>query len=156
METFKAKYSILVISISGFAMKLRGIKTTTKRRSESLRAKRQQQGRRGETLFKTSCEYSAGCDAEVYLCVKIKRNGQIVSLTRKNNENGCYQTSKWYVTHFLDLVEVDTKQNKHYPTPIQLTSKNLQGPKEGQKHSGKPNGSDWESGIMNFYQSCQG
>jgi SRF-type transcription factor (DNA-binding and dimerisation domain) len=41
------------------------------------KAKRQQQDRRGESLFKKACEYSAGCDAEVYLCVKIKRNGQI-------------------------------------------------------------------------------
>jgi SRF-type transcription factor (DNA-binding and dimerisation domain) len=53
------------------------MKPTIKRRSESPRAKRQQQDRRGESLFKKACEYSIECDAEVFLGVKIKRNGQI-------------------------------------------------------------------------------
>jgi SRF-type transcription factor (DNA-binding and dimerisation domain) len=66
-------------------MKLQGIKTTMKRRSESPRAKRQQQGRRRESLFKKACEYSAECDAEVYLCVKIKGNGQIFSFNSENS-----------------------------------------------------------------------
>jgi SRF-type transcription factor (DNA-binding and dimerisation domain) len=58
-------------------MKLRKINTATKRRSESPKAKRQQQDRRGESLFKKVYEYSAECDAEVFLGIRFKRNGQI-------------------------------------------------------------------------------
>ena len=62
-----------------------GSDSTAQRRSESARAKRQQQGRRKESLFKKACEYSAECDAEVYLCVKIKRNGQIFFFNSKKS-----------------------------------------------------------------------
>jgi SRF-type transcription factor (DNA-binding and dimerisation domain) len=76
--------SIIFVCVN-YIMKLRKIKTTIKRRSESTRVKRQQQDRRKESLFKKACEYSAKCDAEVYLYVKIKRNSQIFFFNSKNS-----------------------------------------------------------------------
>jgi SRF-type transcription factor (DNA-binding and dimerisation domain) len=56
-------------------MKLRKINTIIKQRSESPKAKRQQQDRRGESLFKKVYEYSVEYNAEVFLGIRIKRNG---------------------------------------------------------------------------------
>lgn len=50
-------------------MKPPKIKTTIGRQSDSAEAKRQQQDRRRETLFKKAYEYSIGCDAEVHLVI---------------------------------------------------------------------------------------
>jgi SRF-type transcription factor (DNA-binding and dimerisation domain) len=58
-------------------MKLRNINTAIKRQLESPKAKRQQQDRRKESLFKKAYEYNIECDAEVFLGIRLKRNGQI-------------------------------------------------------------------------------
>jgi hypothetical protein len=65
-------------------MKLRNINTATKRRSESPKAKRQQQDRRKESLFKKAYEYNTKCEAEVYLGIRIKKNGQIFIFNSEN------------------------------------------------------------------------
>jgi hypothetical protein len=48
--------------------------------------------------------------------------------------------------HFPNLAKVDTKQNRHYPIPIQLTPQDFQCPKEDQKDLGKLNESKREAG----------
>jgi hypothetical protein len=53
------------------------IKVVRRRRLDTRRAKRQQQTRRKDNLFKKACEYSLECGAYVYLTIKIKKNGQI-------------------------------------------------------------------------------
>jgi hypothetical protein len=52
-------------------------KIVRKRRLDSHKAKRQQQDRRKESLIKKAYEYSLECDADVYISIRIKRNGQI-------------------------------------------------------------------------------
>jgi SRF-type transcription factor (DNA-binding and dimerisation domain) len=127
-------------------MKLQGIKTTIKRRSESPKAKRQQQDRRGESLFKKACEYSARCDAEVYLCVKIKRNGQIYFFNSEISREWL-PLDEQMVGHSLSRPSkvFNARQERHYPIPIQFTPENLQCPKEDQKNTGKLNGSKQEA-----------
>ena len=46
-------------------------------RLDTKRAKRQQQTRRKDNLFKKAREYSLECGAHVYLAIKIKKNGRI-------------------------------------------------------------------------------
>jgi len=73
------------------AMKLLKARTVTKRQLDSARAKRQQQDRRKESLFRKAYEYSVACEAEVYLGIRVKKNGQIFTF---NSEN----TRKWLPT----------------------------------------------------------
>src|SRR5947209_2868064 len=58
-------------------MTFQPIKVVRRRRLDTKRAKRQQQTRRKDSLFKKAREYSLECDAYVYLTIKIKKNGRI-------------------------------------------------------------------------------
>jgi SRF-type transcription factor (DNA-binding and dimerisation domain) len=58
-------------------MTFQPIKVVRRRRLDTKRAKRQQQTRRKDNLFKKALEYSLECGAYVYLAIKIKKNGQI-------------------------------------------------------------------------------
>jgi hypothetical protein len=60
-------------------MTFQPIKVGRRRRLDTKRAKRQQQNRRKDNLFKKALEYSLECGAYVYLAIKIKKNGQINS-----------------------------------------------------------------------------
>ena len=58
-------------------MTFQPIKVVRRRRLDTKRAKRQQQTRRKDNLFKKAREYSLECGAHVYLAIKIKKNGRI-------------------------------------------------------------------------------
>jgi hypothetical protein len=51
-----------------------------KRQSESARAKTQQQNRRKKSLFKKAKEFVLECDSDVFLVVRVRKNGQIYIL----------------------------------------------------------------------------
>ena len=48
-----------------------------KRQLDTKRAKRQQRDRRKENLFKKAYEYSLECDADVYVSIRIKKQGRV-------------------------------------------------------------------------------
>ena len=52
-----------------------------KRRLDTPKAKRQQQDRRKESLIKRAYEYSRECDADVYMSIRIHKNGQVFTFT---------------------------------------------------------------------------
>ena len=58
-------------------MTFQPIKVVRRQRLDTKRAKRQQQTRRKDNLFKKAREYSLECGAHVYLAIKIKKNGRI-------------------------------------------------------------------------------
>ena len=62
---------------SCYSMALCRTKIAKKRRSDSKKARRQQQDRRKAGLFKKAYEYSFECDADVYVGIRVKRNGRI-------------------------------------------------------------------------------
>jgi hypothetical protein len=51
--------------------------TSGKRLSESPRAKNQQRYRRRKGLLKKAYEYGIECDADVYVVLRIRKDGQI-------------------------------------------------------------------------------
>src|SRR5947199_9292261 len=53
------------------------IKVVRRRRLNTKRAKRQQQTRCKNNLFKKARKYSLECGAYIYLAIKIKKNGRI-------------------------------------------------------------------------------
>jgi hypothetical protein len=53
------------------------MRTIRQRRSDSARAKNQQRGRRKDCLFLKAFEYCKECDADIFLMVRLKNNGQI-------------------------------------------------------------------------------
>ncbi|EKV17066.1 hypothetical protein PDIG_16930 [Penicillium digitatum PHI26] len=48
-----------------------------KRRSESVRAKSQQRYRRKRSLFKKAKEFFQECESDVFVAVRIQKNGQM-------------------------------------------------------------------------------
>lgn len=50
----------------------------SRRRSNSLRSIRQQQTRRRNSLLRKSFEYCRECDADVFMMIRLRHNGQIV------------------------------------------------------------------------------
>jgi len=51
-----------------------------KRRVNTPKAKRQQD-RRKESLMKRAYEYSLECDADVYMSIRIRKNGRVFTFT---------------------------------------------------------------------------
>jgi hypothetical protein len=49
----------------------------TKRQSESARAKNQQRNRRKRSLFKKAKEFVRECESDVFLVVRVRKNGQM-------------------------------------------------------------------------------
>jgi len=81
------------------------IKVVRKRRLDTKRAKRQQQTRRKDNLFKKAREYSHECGAYVYLAIKIK-NGRIFTF---NSDS----TGEWPLP--------EAQMDNYYPLPIRIT-----------------------------------
>ncbi|CAG7977552.1 unnamed protein product [Penicillium salamii] len=48
------------------------------RHSNSLKLVRQKQARRRNSLLRKSFEYCRDCDADVFMMIRLKRNGQIL------------------------------------------------------------------------------
>lgn len=48
-----------------------------KRQSETARAKVQQRNRRKRSLFKKAKEYVLECDSDVFVAVRVRKNGQM-------------------------------------------------------------------------------
>lgn len=68
----------LHVSVSKIAaMPSQSTKIVRKRRLDTPRAKRQQRDRRRDTLFKKCCEYSLECCADVYISIRIRKDGRI-------------------------------------------------------------------------------
>jgi len=135
-------------------MKLRKINTVIKRQSDSPRAKRQQQNRRKESLFKKAYEYSIGCDAEVYLSIRIKRNGQILVFDSDNTREWPLSDMQIVGQSLPRSWKADTNQDKYYPVPVQITPEDFQRPIEDEKDLEKPDSSEqgrsnptWQLGI---------
>jgi hypothetical protein len=53
-------------------------KTIRTRHSNSLKSIRQKQARRRNSLLWKSFEYCRECDADVFMMIRLKRNGQIL------------------------------------------------------------------------------
>jgi hypothetical protein len=66
-----------LLSLPYHSMGFQTTKIVRKRRLDSYKAKRHQQDRRKESLIKKAYEYSLKCNADVYISIRIKRNGQI-------------------------------------------------------------------------------
>ena len=83
-------------------MTFQPIKLVTRRRLDTKRAKRQQQIRRKDNLFKKALEYSLECDAYVYLAIKIKKNGQIFTFNSDSTgEWPLPEAQMVTITHYL-------------------------------------------------------
>jgi hypothetical protein len=89
-------------------MGLQTIKIVRKRRLDSQKAKRQQQGRRRKILFKKAYEYSLECDADVYISIRIKKNGRVFTF---NSDSG----RDW------PLRTLRIEQDNYYPLPVRTT-----------------------------------
>ena len=53
------------------------MRTLQRRQSNSVRARRQQQRRRKVNLFLKAFEYCQECNADIFLAIRLKDNGQI-------------------------------------------------------------------------------
>jgi hypothetical protein len=83
------------------------VKVIKKRRLDTKRAKRQQQTRRKDNLFKKAREYSLECGAYIYLAIKINKHGQIFTFNSDSTgewplpeaQMVCYSLSKRSLRH---------------------------------------------------------
>ena len=57
-----------------------------KQRPETEKARQQQCYRRKDNLFKRAYEYSLECDADVYICIRIRKNGRVFTLSTDCDE----------------------------------------------------------------------
>ncbi|KAL2801617.1 hypothetical protein BJX63DRAFT_416940 [Aspergillus granulosus] len=89
-------------------------KVIHRRTSNKPKAKSQQHRRRGDTLFRKAFEFSQGCDADVMLVFRLRKNGQIYIF----NSN-----DQWFPTRD-DLTLT-------FPTPLRITWKELAAKYEG-------------------------
>ena len=76
-------------------------KIVRKRRLDTPRAKRQQRDRRRDTLFKKCCEYSLECHADVYISIRIRKDGRIFTF---NSDSG----GEWPISE-AQMVRCDLK-----------------------------------------------
>src|SRR5271154_3571679 len=103
-------------------MTFQPIKLVTRRRLDTKRAKRQQQTRRKDNLFKKALEYSLECGAYVYLAIKIKKNGQIFTFNSDLTGEWPLPEAQMVRHHFLKgLWDTDREQDNSYPLPIRIT-----------------------------------
>jgi hypothetical protein len=79
-------------------MTFQAMEIVRKRRLNTKQAKRQQQDRRSDNLWK-AYEYSLECDAYVYLAIKSRRTAESSHSTLAPQESGPCPKRKWYVTH---------------------------------------------------------
>jgi len=106
-------------------------KIVRKRRLDSQRAKRQQQDRRKESLFKKAYEYSLEYDADVYISIRIKRNGKIFTFNSDLTQEWPVSEAQM-VRHSLSgssifiIRNTKIKQNKCYPLPVRITPENFE------------------------------
>lgn len=77
MSVAAIQHAINILPLRHRSMALQTENQMRKRQSDSQRAIRQQRDRRKESLFKKAYEYSLECDADVYVGIRIKKNGQI-------------------------------------------------------------------------------
>ncbi|KAJ5283395.1 hypothetical protein N7505_001375 [Penicillium chrysogenum] len=83
-------------------------KTIRTRHSNSLKSIRQKQARRRNSLLRKSFEYCRECDADVFMMIRLKRNGQILFF------NSCAQ---WPLSR--------EQLASHYPTPREITWRDM-------------------------------
>jgi hypothetical protein len=100
-------------------------KIVRKRWLDSHKAKRQQKDRRKESLVKKAYEYSLECDADVYMSIRIKKNGRVFTF------NSCL-TGEWPLSEAqivchppfsraLYIRNTETEQDNYYPLPTRIT-----------------------------------
>ncbi|OJJ42060.1 hypothetical protein ASPZODRAFT_155542 [Penicilliopsis zonata CBS 506.65] len=75
-----------------------------RRRSNSPRSIRQQQTRRRNSLLRKSFEYCRECDADVFMMIRLRHNGQIVFFN---------SDSQWPLSR--------EQLASHYPKPQEIT-----------------------------------
>ncbi|KAL4889609.1 hypothetical protein BDV59DRAFT_186170 [Aspergillus ambiguus] len=63
------------------------------RRFNNCKSIRQQQTHRRNSLPRKSFEYCQECDADVFIIIRLKSDGQILSFNP--NTNGIYHESSW-------------------------------------------------------------
>ncbi|RDH27275.1 hypothetical protein BDQ94DRAFT_163740 [Aspergillus welwitschiae] len=76
----------------------------SRRRSNGLRSIRQQQTRRRNSLLRKSFEYCRECDADVFMMIRLRHNGQIVFFN---------SDSQWPLSR--------EQLASHYPKPQETT-----------------------------------
>jgi SRF-type transcription factor (DNA-binding and dimerisation domain) len=89
-----------VMTFNGSHTPFQPIKVVRRRRLDTKRAKRQQQNRRKDNLFKKACEYSLECGAYVYLAIKIK-NGRIFTFNSDSTGEWPLPEAQMVRHHFL-------------------------------------------------------
>jgi hypothetical protein len=77
------------------------IKVVRRRWLNTKRAKRQQQNRRKDNLFKKAREYSLEYGAYIYLAIKIKKNGRIFTFNSDSIKEWPLLEAQMVCHHFL-------------------------------------------------------
>lgn len=82
-------------------------RTVAKRRiSDTLQARNQQRRRCRKTLLKKAYEYGVECDADVYLLLRIRKNGQTYTptLTLLSDEYHRYRICVFTIARFSSML----------------------------------------------------
>jgi hypothetical protein len=95
-------------------MGLQTIKIVRKRRLDSQKAKRQQQGRRRKILFKKTYEYSLECDADVYISIRIKKNGRVFTFNSDSGRDWPLSEAQmvYYLLSEKSYFEIENTKNR--------------------------------------------
>jgi hypothetical protein len=70
-------YHSAKLPLPRYSMALQTKSVVRKRRLDTPKAKQQQRDRRKRSLMKKAYEYSRECDADVYISIRIHKNGQV-------------------------------------------------------------------------------
>ncbi len=110
--------------ISHHSMGFQTTKIVRKRRLYSGKAKRQQQDRRKECLFKKAYEYSLECDADVYISIRIEQNGRVFTFNSDSTRE--WQLSEAQIvcrsrSGRFSFRNAKIKQDNCYPLPVRTT-----------------------------------
>jgi SRF-type transcription factor (DNA-binding and dimerisation domain) len=107
-------------------MAFQPIQVVRRRRLDTKRAKRQQQTRRKDSLFKKAREYSLECDAYVYLTIKFKKNGRIFTFNSDSTGEWPLPEAQMVRHPLKGLCDTNREQDNYYPPPIRITLGNFE------------------------------
>jgi len=93
------------------------------RSKKNLKSKRQQRSRRRQCLFKKAKEYCTKCDADVFLILRIRKNGQIFFLN--SDATGQWPPTPEQLVSLGDIMTYSPLLNRLRTISILNQSKNL-------------------------------
>ena len=97
-----------------------------KQQPESEKARRQQCYRRKDSLFKKAYEYSLDCDADVYVCIRIRKNGRVFTLNSDCGEAWPMSDQKLVNYEEIRSLKMLTgAQDQYYPLPTRITAQDF-------------------------------